>query len=164
MKATHKNIDGCELYRSPIGTLVIEQTGRALTALRFEDELSSPIIPRPTELTALVCRQLDEYFAGVRRDFSDIPLDLRGTQFQLRVWNALLDIPYGETRNYGDIAAAVENPRACRAVGMANHNNPIVIIVPCHRVIGADGSLTGYGGGLDKKVFLLELERKSTSH
>ena len=103
--------------------------------------------------------QLSEYFAGARREF-DLPLRLRGTQFQLAVWNALRAIPYGETRSYADIAAAVGNEKACRAVGMANHRNPVSIIVPCHRVIGKGGSLTGYGGGIDKKEFLLSLERR----
>ena len=103
-------------------------------------------------------RQLEEYFAGKRKQF-DLPLSLRGTEFQRQVWAALRDIPYGVTRSYGQIAQAVGRPKAVRAVGMANHRNPISIIVPCHRVVGADGSLTGYGGGLENKKFLLALER-----
>ena len=103
-------------------------------------------------------RQLQEYFAGSRREFA-LPLELRGTEFQKRVWRALESIAYGETRAYADIASAVGNPKAVRAVGMANHNNPIVIIIPCHRVVGKNGSLTGYGGGLDIKKLLLELEQ-----
>ena len=105
-------------------------------------------------------RQLGEYFAGERRDF-DLPLDPVGTPFQLTVWAALRDIPYAETINYGQLAGRVGNPHASRAVGLANGRNPISIVVPCHRVIGANGSLTGYGGGLDRKRTLLELERRT---
>ena len=103
-------------------------------------------------------RELDEYFAGHRQHFS-LPLDLRGTKFQLKCWHALLDIPYGETRSYRDIAQAIAHPHAFRAVGMSNNRNPIAIVVPCHRVIASDGSLCGYGGGLDIKRKLLDLER-----
>ena len=102
--------------------------------------------------------QLEAYFAGDRIEF-DLELDLVGTEFQRRVWAALLTIPYGETRSYGEIAAQIGAPGAFRAVGLANGHNPIGIIVPCHRVIGANGSLTGYGGGLDRKRALLELEK-----
>jgi methylated-DNA-[protein]-cysteine S-methyltransferase len=109
------------------------------------------------ERTAEVRRQLDEYFAGERQDF-DLELAPRGTDFQLRVWRALRQIPYGATRSYGELAAMLEQPNASRAVGRANATNPIPVIVPCHRVIGADGSLTGFGGGLDAKCALLELE------
>ena len=102
-------------------------------------------------------RELDAYFAGKLRVFQQ-PLDLRGTDFQLRCWNALLAIPYGETRSYGDQARTIGSPRGFRAVGMANHDNPIAIIVPCHRVITSDHKLGGYGGGLDVKEKLLDLE------
>jgi methylated-DNA-[protein]-cysteine S-methyltransferase len=102
-------------------------------------------------------RELEEYFAGKRREFS-FPLDLRGTDFQLACWRALLAIPYGETRSYAAIARAVGKPNAFRAVGMANNRNPIAIVVPCHRVIASDGTLCGYGGGLEVKRKLLELE------
>ena len=101
--------------------------------------------------------ELDQYFAGRRRDFS-FPLDLRGTEFQLACWRALIAIPYGETRTYADIARAVGRPQGFRAVGMANNRNPVAIVVPCHRVIASDGTLCGYGGGLDIKKKLLELE------
>jgi methylated-DNA-[protein]-cysteine S-methyltransferase len=104
-------------------------------------------------------RELEEYFAGERRDFT-FPLDLRGTEFQLRCWQALLQIPYGETRTYADIARAVGQPRGFRAVGLANNRNPIAIVVPCHRVIASDGTLCGYGGGLDIKQKLLDLEAR----
>lgn len=106
-------------------------------------------------------RQLDEYFAGKRREFS-VPIKTQGTDFQEKVWAALRKIPYGETRTYGQIAAQIGNPKAGRAVGGANHNNPIMILTPCHRVIGADGSLTGFGGGLDVKEALLALEKKGS--
>lgn len=112
------------------------------------------------ELTALVFQQLDEYFKGTRKTF-DFPYKLHGTPFQKTVWAALREIPYGETRSYKDIAEAIGCPRAFRAVGMANHANPIFIAIPCHRVIGADGSLVGYGGGLGMKKLLLELERRN---
>ena len=110
-----------------------------------------------TPLLDEAVRQLKEYFAGERLEFN-LPLNPEGTEFQQKVWKALTGIPYGETRSYGEIARAIGREKACRAVGMANHNNPISIIIPCHRVVGADGSLTGYGGGLDKKRFLLKLE------
>jgi methylated-DNA-[protein]-cysteine S-methyltransferase len=113
--------------------------------------LSDPILDRAR-------RQIDQYFARRRREFS-IPLDPRGTPFQRRVWTALQRIPYGTTTSYGAIARAIRAVAAVRAVGSANGANPIPIIIPCHRVIGADGSLTGFGGGLDRKKFLLDLER-----
>jgi methylated-DNA-[protein]-cysteine S-methyltransferase len=109
-----------------------------------------------------VAAQLDEYFAGERRAF-DLPMSLEGTDFQRRVWSALCGIPYGETISYGELARRVGNPKASRAVGLANGRNPIAVIVPCHRVIAADGSLGGYGGGSDRKVHLLELERSTRS-
>ena len=108
-------------------------------------------------LTEQVFRQLDEYFAGTRRTF-DVPFRLHGTPFQLAVWAALRQIPYGQTRSYKQIAEAIGRPAACRAVGMANNRNPLLLIIPCHRVIGADGSLTGYAGGLPMKQALLTLE------
>lgn len=110
-----------------------------------------------TPLLAEAKRQLMEYFDGTRREF-DLPLSLHGTPFQLTDWKELCRIPYGETRTYGQIAAAMGKPKACRAVGLANHNNPVSIIVPCHRVIGSDRKLVGYGGGLDVKEALLSLE------
>jgi O-6-methylguanine DNA methyltransferase len=116
--------------------------------LRFEDS--------PHSLQPYIS-ELEQYFSGSRREFS-FPLDLRGTDFQLACWRALLAIPYGETRTYADIACAVSKPNAFRAVGMANNRNPIAIVVPCHRVIASDGTLCGYGGGLGVKRKLLELE------
>jgi methylated-DNA-[protein]-cysteine S-methyltransferase len=121
--------------------------GLAAGAVRRPDQ---PPLPE-------VRRQLAEYFAGVRRAFT-LPLAPHGTDFERRVWRALAAIPYGETRSYAGVAAAIGRPTACRAVGRANGRNPIAVVIPCHRVIGSDGSLTGYGGGLDLKRFLLDLE------
>lgn len=111
----------------------------------------------PTPLLRQAARQLEEYFAGRRKIF-DLPLNPQGTPFQQKVWRALCAVPYGQTASYGRIAAAVGSPKACRAVGMANHANPVAIFIPCHRIIGSNGSLTGYGGGLEIKRALLALE------
>jgi O-6-methylguanine DNA methyltransferase len=115
------------------------------------------IIQRDNQIIQDTEMQIKEYLAGARKEFS-LPLDLRGTVFQRRVWHALLQIPYGTTVSYKDIAVAIDNPRAVRAVGQANNKNPVSIVVPCHRVIGSDGSLVGYGGGLEVKKALLKLE------
>jgi len=150
---------------SPIGPLTLAGHGSALTNLRMVDQTYEPSHTGwsldPGAFTDVVA-QLDAYFAGELSDF-DIELDLRGTGFQRRVWKALLTIPYGETRSYGEIAEQIGAPGAARAVGLANGHNPIAIIVPCHRVIGASGGLTGYGGGLDRKRTLLALEKRRTS-
>ncbi len=111
-----------------------------------------------TDFTDQVYLQLSEYFGGIRKSF-DLPLLLHGTEFQKKVWNALCQIPYGQTRTYKQIAEYIDNPKACRAVGMANNKNPLMIVVPCHRVIGSNGSLTGYAGGLDIKEELLSIEK-----
>ncbi len=122
-----------------------------------EAERTPEILSMSSRVQAETAKQLEEYFAGTRKVF-DLPLCPEGTDFQKRVWKALLEIPYGETRTYQEIAQKAGSPRGFRAVGMANHNNPIMIVIPCHRVIGKDGSLTGYGGGLDMKERLLKLE------
>lgn len=145
--------------QSPIGLLTIEETDGAITALRFGGETVSP---PPTPLLQRAAQQLTEYFAARRRRF-DLPLRPQGTAFQQAAWSALCDIPYGQTRTYAQQAAAIGNPKACRAVGMANHCNPLPLFIPCHRVIGAGGKLTGYAGGLAIKRFLLELEQASAS-
>ncbi|HLH14096.1 MAG TPA: methylated-DNA--[protein]-cysteine S-methyltransferase [Solirubrobacteraceae bacterium] len=147
---------------SPIGELLLVGDGDALRALHMQGA-RRPLRVEPdwrasARAFAGVRAQLREYFAGERTTF-DTPLQLRGNEFERRVWHALLDIPYGETVSYGEIARRVGNPAAARAVGLANGRNPIAVIVPCHRVIGANGSLTGYGGGLERKRLLLELER-----
>jgi len=146
------------LYKSPIGLLEIVGTEEGIQLIEFSDRLSVPAGP-PAPCLKECCRQLDEYFSGRRRTFS-LRLDLRGTPFQKRVWNELLKIPLGRTATYKDIAAALGNPRSTRAVGGANHGNPVSIVVPCHRVVGADGSLTGYGGGIWRKEWLLAHEKK----
>jgi methylated-DNA-[protein]-cysteine S-methyltransferase len=147
---------------SPAGPLFLAASPKGLVRLEFEArvmKLHSDVDLRESKSAlAPYVRELDEYFAGARRDFT-IPLDLRGTDFQLACWHALLKIPYGETCSYADIARAIGHPKAFRAVGMSNNRNPVAIIVPCHRVIASGGSLCGYGGGLDIKRKLLDLER-----
>ena len=146
---------------SPIGKLRLTGTGAALTGVFMETERHASAQSRDAVRDAAPLRearqQLDEYFGGERREFS-LVLDADGTEFQRSVWRALRGIPYGATASYGDIAKRIRNPKAVRAVGLANGRNPISIIIPCHRVIGADGSLTGYGGGIERKRFLLALE------
>ncbi|MGE2692829.1 methylated-DNA--[protein]-cysteine S-methyltransferase [Mycolicibacterium pulveris] len=150
---------------SPVGPLTLAGKNGRLMHLRMVDQTYEPSRanwePDDTAFPEAV-EQLEAYFAGERRDF-DLQLDLIGTAFQRRVWEALLTIPYGETRSYGEIARQIGSPAAFRAVGLANGHNPIGIIVPCHRVIGANGSLTGYGGGIDRKKTLLGLERLHAS-
>jgi methylated-DNA-[protein]-cysteine S-methyltransferase len=147
---------------SPIGRLLLTSDGTALTGLYMEPSRKAQSTDGWTEdvtvapLSAAV-RQLTEYFDGTRREF-DLPLRLLGTTFQTRVWRQLTEIPYGQTWSYGQLAKRIDNPTASRAVGLANGRNPISILVPCHRVIGADGSLTGYGGGLERKRWLLAHE------
>ena len=148
---------------SPIGELVAVAEGQQLVALllpphRDRVDLTGPTRADDDELLAEVRLQLDEYFDGRRTEF-DLALGPEGTEFQRAVWAGLLTIPYGETLSYGELADRIGRPNAQRAVGLANGRNPISVIVPCHRVIGADGSLTGYGGGLERKQHLLALER-----
>lgn len=146
------------LYESPIGPLEVAGTEEGILSIEFSDRRAIPAgLPAPCLKECL--RQLEEYFQGTRRTFS-LRLDLRGTPFQKRVWSELLKVPFGRTVAYRDIAAALGNPRATRAVGGANHRNPVSIVVPCHRVVGADGGLTGYGGGLWRKEWLLAHEKK----
>jgi methylated-DNA-[protein]-cysteine S-methyltransferase len=147
---------------SPVGELLLTSDGNALTGLYmntpFADILTEDAV-RNDDLPILVSatEQIAAYFSGERRDFT-LPLQMEGTPFQQRVWNELLKIPYGETISYGELARRIGNPNASRAVGLANGRNPISIIVPCHRVIGANKTLTGYGGGLERKATLLALE------
>jgi methylated-DNA-[protein]-cysteine S-methyltransferase len=150
-------------FESPVGPLLLAGDSNALRLLSFEtSKHAAP--PRPDwnqnrAAFAEVIRQLQAYFRGELEEF-DVPLAMEGTEFQIRVWNALRTIPYGETISYAQLARRIGNPKAVRAVGLANGSNPIPIIVPCHRVIGSDGSLTGFGGGLSTKKKLLELENK----
>jgi methylated-DNA-[protein]-cysteine S-methyltransferase len=158
MNLVYKVID------SPVGELKLVASDKGLVAILWENDS-----PRRVRLSELVANekhpvlvetehQLDEYFAGKRKAFS-VPFDMRGTRFQQDVWAALLAIPFGETRSYGQLAKQLGNPRASRAVGAANGKNPVSIIVPCHRVIGSSGKLTGFAGGLDTKAHLLNLEK-----
>ena len=149
---------------TPIGELLLVSDGAALVALRFDDARRGEPTPGGAEapLIGRASGQLREYFAGERSSF-DLPLRPAGTPFEQRVWDELRRIPYGETTSYGEIAARIGEPAAARAVGRANGRNPIPVIVPCHRVIGADGSLTGFGGGLACKRALLDLERGALS-
>ena len=149
---------GFAVYESPFGPVRMDYEGEVLTRLRVVEPTEERGTPTP--LTEETFRQLGEYFAGTRREFS-LPYVLRGTEFQKQVWEALRTIPYGQTRSYRDMAALAGNPKAVRAVGAANGKNPLWIILPCHRVVGADGSLTGYAGGLEMKRALLELERRA---
>ncbi|PSW10898.1 cysteine methyltransferase [Photobacterium rosenbergii] len=146
-----------QLINTPIGWLNVLASDNAITAIEFAADPKTQ--QQPSATTELCCQQLNEYFNGQREQF-DIALDMAGTTFQKTVWQALNGIEYGETCSYGDIANHIGNPKAVRAVGAANGKNPVPIIVPCHRVIGSSGKLTGYAGGLDIKVWLLEHEKQ----
>lgn len=142
---------------SPAGKLLLSADDQGLKTITFNGDPLEGWIEDPAPLRQTIA-QLEAYFAGELTDFT-VPLALEGTPFQLRVWNELLEIPYGQTISYGQLAHRIGNPNASRAVGLANGSNPIPIIVPCHRVIGSSGKLTGYGGGLPVKERLLTLER-----
>ncbi|MBR5519288.1 MAG: methylated-DNA--[Clostridia bacterium] len=146
------------LPETPIGALTVQEDAGAICAIRFgicdtADSVSTPLLQTAKE-------ELTAYFAGKLRTFT-VPISLHGTSFSLRVWEALREIPYGQTVSYGELAVQIGNPKAARAVGMANHRNPIPIILPCHRVIGSNGNLVGYAGGLAAKTRLLALEREN---
>jgi methylated-DNA-[protein]-cysteine S-methyltransferase len=162
-KSTEQKRHVCMTVDSPVGRLTLVATDEGLAGILWEKgrpgrvrlniEAEDPSHPVLVETE----RQLKEYFAGQRKDFA-LKLDVAGTAFQRKVWNALLTIPFGETRSYGEIARQIGNPGAMRAVGAANGRNPVSIVAPCHRVIGSTGKLTGFGGGLDVKAQLLALE------
>ena len=143
-------------YSSPFGPVQIGHRDGRIISIRCG---SSAAPHMPSEVSELANLQLQEYFAGKRTAF-DLPLELEGTPFQLAVWKAMLEIPYGETRTYGQLAAAIGRPAASRAVGQAANRNPIWIVIPCHRIVGSNHSLTGYAGGLSMKRALLELEKR----
>lgn len=148
-------------YETMIGLLGIKENGTDITEIYFgKDEISNKTELKETPLIKETINQLEEYFQGKRKSF-DLPFEPSGTEFQKSVWNELLRIPYGETCSYGEIAKRIGNPKASRAIGMANNRNPISIIIPCHRVIGASGKLVGYGGGIDIKEKLLNLEQEN---
>ena len=142
---------------TPVGKLILDADDDGITRVEYANQITDEVSSETSPLLKNAEHQLKEYFDGHRKSF-DLPLSLHGTPFQMAVWAELQKIPCGETRTYGDIARALGKPGAARAVGMANNRNPICIIVPCHRVIGADGNLVGYAGGLDKKEALLRLE------
>lgn len=144
-------------HESPIGLIEISGTADAVRSLNFVEEQQD--VFHSNELVDQAMEEIEEYFNGGRQEF-DVPLDLQGTVFQKAVWRELLQIPYGSTASYGDIATAIGKPKAARAVGGASHLNPIALIVPCHRVIGSDGSMTGYGSGIWRKEWLLKHESK----
>jgi methylated-DNA-[protein]-cysteine S-methyltransferase len=154
------------VVETPIGPLTLVGDGRALSGLYIPDHARRPgtasFGERDDESFADARRQLAQYFAGARTEF-DLPLAPRGNDFQQAVWRLLTTIPYGRTRSYGQLAAQLGDPGLARAVGAANGRNPISIVVPCHRVVGHDGSLTGYAGGLARKAFLLDLERPAAA-
>jgi len=145
------------VYETAFGKIMIESDGGSIRCIKTEGTQEPEGRHKPDGLTDKAAKQLEEYFAGKRKQF-DVPLSPAGTAFQLAVWEALREIPYGKTASYEQIAQAVNNPKACRAVGLANNRNPVWIMIPCHRVIGKNGSLTGYGGGLEMKKKLLVLE------
>ena len=152
-------------YQAPFGVITVVGSDLGIRYVMFSDDAH----PKPLERlriseTAIhdsvnnAITQLDEYFAGSRRNF-DVPLDLHGTEFQVAAWNALAEIPYGHTASYGQQAALIGRPKAVRAIGGANGRNPVAIVLPCHRIVGADGSLTGFGGGIEVKKWLLDHEQ-----
>ena len=145
------------VFDTPVGPMALAEEENLLTHLWLPGQGYPRIAPHETELLAEGKRQLLEYLTGLRREFS-LPLGPRGTPFQMEVWRALEAIPYGETITYGELARRIGRPKAVRAVGQANHRNPLPILLPCHRVVGANGTLTGYGGGLELKEWLLRLE------
>lgn len=158
-----KNQTGFVFLNSPLGIIKITGDYYYVSGIDFVDENMDDLPENSNSPALKKCSgQLEEYFAGKRKTF-DVPLKLEGTTFQKKIWEALGKIPYGKTCSYQDIAIMTGNPRAVRAVGGANNKNPVGIIVPCHRVIGKDGSLTGYGGGLWRKEWLLEHEKKISS-
>ena len=145
-------------YDTEIGRIKISEKDEKIIGLVFSDYKKENEIEKETELIKKAYTQLEEYLSGKRTEF-DIEIEMIGTEFQKKVWKELLNIPYGETRSYKDIAIAIGNEKACRAVGNANNKNPIAIIVPCHRVVGSNGSMTGYAGGLNIKEKLLKIEK-----
>lgn len=149
------------VMNTTMGPVTVASTDRGLAAVHFGNSVPDGAVVDNSANREIV-QQLSEYFDGKRKQF-ELPLDVEGTAFQKSVWNELLRIPYGETRSYGDIAKAVGKPAAARAVGMANHHNPVAIVIPCHRVVGQNGSLTGYAGGLHLKEQLLSIERQGTT-
>lgn len=158
---------GYDVMNSPVGELTVITSSQGLHAILWDNDCSDKIISalnRSAHEKIMVAtkKQLDEYFQGKRKKF-DLPLVIKGTDFQMQVWKELLNIPYAQTISYGEQAEKVGNKNKARAVGMANGCNPISIVIPCHRVIGSNGDLVGFGGGIEKKKYLLALEQKAGS-
>lgn len=149
------------VYRTILGDVQILEESKAVVGISFHRIYSKNLINQETSIIKEAFKQLSEYFEGIRQDF-DLPLNPKGTDFQKKIWCELTKIPYGETKSYKQIAESVGTPKACRAVGAANNKNPISIVIPCHRVIGSNGNLVGYGGGLHRKEFLLNLEQSAS--
>jgi O-6-methylguanine DNA methyltransferase len=146
-------------YDTKIGRIQIEENGEAITKIHYvKKDIQENTEGKETKLLKEAIKQLNEYFEGKRSSFN-LQLAPEGTEFQKKVWNALREIPFGETKSYGEIARIIGNEKASRAVGMANNKNPIMIVIPCHRVIGANGKLVGYAGGIEVKEMLLNLEK-----
>lgn len=150
------------VYETKFGPITIAASNEAVISAKLGKQLPEGAKEQKTKLTDKAGSEIIQFLEGKRKEF-DLPLNPQGTPFQKNVWDALSEIPYGETRSYKEIAVAIGKPKAFRAVGMANNKNPIIFIIPCHRVIGANGSLVGYGGGLEVKSALLEMERKNHS-
>ncbi|NNN44787.1 MULTISPECIES: methylated-DNA--[protein]-cysteine S-methyltransferase [unclassified Vibrio] len=152
-------------YQSPLGKIILQSDPNGLSGLWFITTVGMPIelgaYTKSCPILIQTINQLSEYFLGRRTDF-DLPLSLQGSEFQQKIWQVLRGIPYGKTWSYGQLAQAINQPTATRAVGVASSRNPISIIIPCHRVIGKNGALTGYAGGIERKAYLLELEKKYT--
>lgn len=161
--AVEEQLLGRRMVESPLGFLTLCASDLGLTHLQFAGSQKLATGRFGSEVGSLTLdlaeRMLAAYFSGAKADFVGLPLAARGTSFQRETWRMLREIPYGETRTYGEVARAIRRPRSARAVGLANNRNPLAIIVPCHRVVGHDGDLVGYGGGLDRKKYLLALER-----
>ncbi|MEN8904841.1 MAG: methylated-DNA--[protein]-cysteine S-methyltransferase [Clostridiales bacterium] len=150
-------------YKTSIGNVCFEDNGKAITnAYLLKNEIINEEFLNESDLIKKAKKELDEYLEGTRKDF-DIKLEPEGTEFQRNVWNALIKIPYGKTASYSEIANIIKNPKAVRAVGGANNKNPIFIFIPCHRVIGIDGSMIGYAGGIKLKKHLLNIEKNNTN-
>jgi len=164
VRSADKGFEGFKsfyIFETKFGAITIVSDGSAITAVWLKEVSVTGAKNEASPIIGLAARQLEEYFAGKRRQF-DVPVSPHGTVFQQAVWKELLAIPYGETRSYKQVAQGIGNPDACRAVGMANNRNPISIIIPCHRVIGSNGALVGYGGGIDMKRRLLDLEKRNS--
>ena len=149
-----------KIINTKLGKILIVEEQNKIIQIQINDENKNDIVIKNTEILNKTARQLEEYLSGKRKKF-DIPLNPQGTNFSKKVWKALLTIPYGQVKTYKQIAEQIENPKAFRAVGMANHNNPIPILIPCHRVIGTNEKMIGYALGLEMKKFLLELEKEN---